>query len=214
MKVVLFLFSSLLLFYTDPVEKFTYKERPQLTWNDFKGVPPKNATHFASVNSGMGYRFTSKNIDGKLTIDVDVKTYFYPQLSWKKNSNENNQGLLTHEQLHWDISELYARKLRAAYKKYIPQKNPKKEVDYAFDLEDETYLHIFMVAKKITKALDKVFDTTRTCLVVEGFEVPHVHIKLYPMTKTDTNLADAIDKPKEQTNELLQMQANQIKTAL
>jgi histidine triad (HIT) family protein len=91
---------------------------------------------------------------------------------------------------------------------------PKKEVDYAFDLEDETYLHIFMVAKKITKALDKVFDTTRTCLVVEGFEVPHVHIKLYPMTKTDTNLADAIDKPKEQTNELLQMQANQIKTAL
>jgi len=115
MKVVLFLFSSLLLFYTDPVEKFTYKERPQLTWNDFKGVPPKNATHFASVNSGMGYRFTSKNIDGKLTIDVDVKTYFYPQLSWKKNSNENNQGLLTHEQLHWDISELYARKLQKVY---------------------------------------------------------------------------------------------------
>jgi hypothetical protein len=132
MKVVLFCFSFFLFFFTDPVEKFTYKERPQLSWNDFKGVPPKNAQHFASVNSGMGYRLVSKNRDGKLAIDVDVTTYFYPQLSWKKNSNENNQDLLKHEQLHWDISELYARKLRAAYKKYIPQKNPKKEVDYIF----------------------------------------------------------------------------------
>jgi hypothetical protein len=132
MKVVLFCFSFFLFFFTDPVEKFTYKERPQLVWNDFKGVPPKNAQHFASVNSGMGYHLVSKNRDGKLATAIDVTTIFYPQLSWKKNTKENNQDLLKHEQLHWDISELYARKLRAAYKKYIPQKNPKKEVDYIF----------------------------------------------------------------------------------
>jgi histidine triad (HIT) family protein len=91
---------------------------------------------------------------------------------------------------------------------------PRKEVDYAFDLEEETYLHIFKVAKQIAQALDKVFDTTRTCLVVEGFEVPHVHIKLYPMTKDDTNLASAIDNPKEATDQCLQTQADKIKEAL
>ncbi len=58
---------------------------------------------------------------------------------------------------------------------------PKKEVDYAFDLDDETYLHLFSVAKKIAQASDKALKTERTCLAIEGFEVPHVHIKLYPV---------------------------------
>lgn len=132
MKVVLLCLSFILFSFTDPVEKFTYKERPQLVWNDFKGVPPINSQHFASVNSGIAYRLKSKKKDGRFIIDVDVTTYFYPQLSWKKNSKEDHQGLLKHEQLHWDISELYARKLRTAYKKYIPQRNPKKEVDFIF----------------------------------------------------------------------------------
>ena len=132
MNVVLFCFSFVLFLFTDPVEKFTYKERPQLSWSDFKGLPPQNTSHAASVNSGISYLLTTTKSDGDLLIDVAVTTSFYPQLSWKKNSNENNPSLLKHEQVHWDISELYARKLRAAYKKYIPQKNPKKEVDYIF----------------------------------------------------------------------------------
>lgn len=116
----------------DPEERFTYQEHSQLTWGDFKGVPPKNAIYFASVNSSLGYTFKSKTIDGRIRVDIKVESYFYPQLSWKKNMNENNSELLKHEQLHWDISELYARKLRAAFEKYVPQKDPKKEIDYIF----------------------------------------------------------------------------------
>jgi histidine triad (HIT) family protein len=91
---------------------------------------------------------------------------------------------------------------------------PKKEVDYVYDLDEETYSHIFLVAKKIAAALDKAFDTTRTCLVVEGFEVPHVHIKLYPMTKKDTNLASTLDNSEEASDESLQALADTIKTCL
>jgi histidine triad (HIT) family protein len=91
---------------------------------------------------------------------------------------------------------------------------PKKEVDYAFDLDEETYSHIFRVAKKIVNAMDSVYSTTRTCLVVEGFEVPHVHIKLYPMTKHDTSLAKAIDNSREETNDNLQCEADKIKSML
>ncbi|MCI5108296.1 MAG: HIT family protein [Candidatus Pacebacteria bacterium] len=63
---------------------------------------------------------------------------------------------------------------------------PKKEVDYIFDLDDETYNHLFEISKKIGKVLDQTFNTERTCIVVEGFEVPHVHIKLFPVQ--DKNL--------------------------
>lgn len=59
---------------------------------------------------------------------------------------------------------------------------PRNPVDYYFDLDDETLVHLLAVSKKIAKALDTVYQTLRTCLVIEGFEVPHVHIKLYPRT--------------------------------
>lgn len=60
---------------------------------------------------------------------------------------------------------------------------PKQAIDYAFDLDDATYAHILLVAKKITMAIDKALQPLRTCLVIEGFEVPHAHVKLYPTTQ-------------------------------
>ncbi len=90
----------------------------------------------------------------------------------------------------------------------------KKEVDYIFDLPDEDYSHMFMVAKKIAQASDIVFETVRSCIVVEGFEVPHVHIKIYPMKSTDKNLGSVITNQSEKTNEGLQEQADRLKAAL
>ena len=65
---------------------------------------------------------------------------------------------------------------------------PKMEVDYIFDLDDATYQHIFKIAKQVAKASDEALKPTRTCLAVEGFEVPHVHIKIYPVEDTSRGL--------------------------
>lgn len=73
---------------------------------------------------------------------------------------------------------------------------PKEQVDYAFDLPDETYQHIMAVAKKIARASDTAFDTTRTCMAIEGFQVPHVHLKIYPLTTTGISLGDIMEKTK------------------
>ncbi len=51
---------------------------------------------------------------------------------------------------------------------------------YILNLDDKTYNHLFQTAKKISRAIDKSLGTLRTCFVVEGFEVPHVHIRLHP----------------------------------
>lgn len=56
----------------------------------------------------------------------------------------------------------------------------KRQVPYIFDLSSEEYEALMSVTKKIAKALDRAFSTLRTCVVIEGFEVPHVHVRLYP----------------------------------
>jgi histidine triad (HIT) family protein len=91
---------------------------------------------------------------------------------------------------------------------------PKEAVAYAFDLSDETYLHICMIAKLVAKALDAVFQTERTCLVIEGFEVPHVHIKLYPLTTNDEPLGAVMPQGAEASDESLSEHAARIQMTL
>ena len=56
----------------------------------------------------------------------------------------------------------------------------RREVPYIFDLEEPEYRALMETTKKVVAALDTVFKSIRTCVVIEGFEVPHVHIRLYP----------------------------------
>lgn len=91
---------------------------------------------------------------------------------------------------------------------------PKHEIDYAFDLDDDTYLHLFKVAKKVGKALDAALDPVRTCLVVEGFDVPHVHIKIYPVREEDKPLGARLAMGEEASDEELAVVATQIQAAL
>jgi histidine triad (HIT) family protein len=83
---------------------------------------------------------------------------------------------------------------------------PKKHEEYIMNLDDETYNHLFNIAKKISKALDSSLKTFRTCFVVEGFAVPHVHIRLHPCYESRLLLAG-----KEENNENLQEVAKKIK---
>lgn len=91
---------------------------------------------------------------------------------------------------------------------------PKKEVDYAFDLDDESYVHLFRVAKMIAKASDRALGAKRTCLVVEGFDVPHVHVKIYPLQNTDRALGAIMHATQDADDNELAIIATQIMAAL
>lgn len=58
---------------------------------------------------------------------------------------------------------------------------PKIEVDYVFDLDDETLggLHVF--AKKVALKIEKVIPCKRIGVAVIGLEVPHTHVHLIPI---------------------------------
>ncbi|MBI1307138.1 MAG: HIT domain-containing protein [Bacteroidetes bacterium] len=58
---------------------------------------------------------------------------------------------------------------------------PKKEVDYIFDLDDETLAGLHIFAKIVAKAIEKAVPCKRIGTAVIGLEVPHTHIHLIPI---------------------------------
>ena len=62
---------------------------------------------------------------------------------------------------------------------------PKKEVDYIFDLDDDTLSGLNLFAKKVAKAIDKAIPCTRVGVAVIGLEVPHTHVHLVPLNSMD-----------------------------
>jgi histidine triad (HIT) family protein len=69
----------------------------------------------------------------------------------------------------------------------------KKHFDsYQFNLPDDVYNKLFLFAKKVGKILEKALGAKRVFLVVEGMEVKHIHIELYPVYKVNSNVSPKI----------------------
>ena len=60
---------------------------------------------------------------------------------------------------------------------------PKTEVDYIFDLENDTLAGLHLFAKEVAFALRKTVSCKRIGIAVLGMEVPHAHIHLIPLQK-------------------------------
>lgn len=58
---------------------------------------------------------------------------------------------------------------------------PKKEVDYLFDLDDQTLAGMMIFAKKIAKKIKEKTHCRKVAVVVLGLEVAHAHIHLIPI---------------------------------
>ena len=68
---------------------------------------------------------------------------------------------------------------------------PKQEVDYLFEIDDETLSEMILYSKKIATAIKDSVRCNRVGLMVIGLEVPHAHIHLIPIQKEgDMNLSN------------------------
>jgi hypothetical protein len=88
----------------------SWEQHRMLSWEDFKGRPPRFVREPSAVTD-TGFRTQLVCRDGML--DVDGGAEFYPGSSWVK-PNLKLAGLLKHEQGHFDITEVHARKMRKA----------------------------------------------------------------------------------------------------
>ncbi len=83
----------------------------RLTWDDFQGFAEQASPHSALTHWSLNDRSFLRNGN---ELHIMVVAWFYPKLSWVKNPSFGNQYLLSHEQHHFDLAELYARKFRKA----------------------------------------------------------------------------------------------------
>jgi histidine triad (HIT) family protein len=76
---------------------------------------------------------------------------------------------------------------------------PKKEIDYIFDLDDDTLAGLHVFSKKVAQAVKKAVPCKRIGVAVVGLEVPHVHIHLVPMNSMgDINFTKAKLSPSKE----------------
>lgn len=88
-------------------DRIYWTDDGRITWNDFQADPPRRSDHSAFAVTGL--EITYERVGSKLSFEV--KAYFNKKESWKKDSSLS-EYLLKHEQLHFDIAELAARRLR------------------------------------------------------------------------------------------------------
>ena len=81
---------------------------------------------------------------------------------------------------------------------------PKIEVDYIFDLDDETLSKMILFSKEIAKKIKIAFPCKKIGMTVIGLEVPHAHIHLIPINSmNDINFSNKkLSLEKEELEEI------------
>lgn len=88
-------------------DELLWQHHKILTWENFKGKPDSISKYTAVLVSRVNMTYYSK----KDTLYIKLWAVLIQSESWVK-SRSSGLKLLTHERLHFDIAELYARKLR------------------------------------------------------------------------------------------------------
>lgn len=112
MYKILILISFFVFFSQEKETTIVWSESYKLTWDDFQGTPKINKEAVAVTASGITFGYSINKLDDKIVaFTTEIGAYFYPKKSWYK-LEQATEHILKHEQLHFDITELFARKFR------------------------------------------------------------------------------------------------------
>jgi hypothetical protein len=148
-------FISLMSFSFVKDEFILWQENKKLKIQDFKAenndTIKVNRKQFLGAISAIRIEYSSFQRNKNSVPDFSIKTYFDPNESWMLLKNDY---VLQHEQIHFDLTELYARKMRKSveslrqknvtnisiYRKKIQHWNVMKEkASNQFDADNQDY---------------------------------------------------------------------------
>ncbi len=127
---------------SDTPDIIYWNETNPLEWDDFKGYAKfdySNRDISALTSSGIVHYRGCK--DGR--IIYKVRAYFEMKESWVKNEARTDYHL-AHEQLHFDVTELHARKLR----KLLSEQDFRCGEEEEFEQYIKKYLHNWEVTQQ------------------------------------------------------------------
>lgn len=125
-----------------------WSENRKLTWDDFKAAPQQMGSTVAMTTTHLGFSYSITN--GKVTYVIDCQ--FEKKKSWGLVKND---WILKHEQGHFDIAEIFARKLNKAVGEYQFNKNT-----FQKDL-DAIYKSVVNEKEKFQQLYDEETDHSR-----------------------------------------------------
>ena len=127
-KLLLVLFLCLSAF-SNESETIPWRETKKLSWTDFKGPIETDSDAAAVTASGITFSYAIKKTDNRITdFEAKVEAHFYTENSWFIKDRCNDH-ILAHEQLHFDITELYVRIFRYRLEQLQMSQNIKKQLN-------------------------------------------------------------------------------------
>lgn len=101
---------------TGPADQFQWHEHSTLSWDDFRGaVNAVTDRSAAATYCAIGFKTNTPVAGGK--PEIIVYNTFYAKKSWVR-SDAKIASILEHEQGHFDLCEIYTRKLKEGMGKF------------------------------------------------------------------------------------------------
>ena len=113
--LLLFIICVLLMRELAAAQQIPWKSDYYLVWSDFQGPPDPGSSYAACTHYDVSY---NSKWDHSGAITVTVACSFDKSKSWKRPERNLTPKLLLHEEIHFYIAELYARKMRQAFALY------------------------------------------------------------------------------------------------
>ena len=121
----------------------------KLTWEDFKASPDPHSSNAALTSSSINIEF---GYDDE-RLQYSIRCAFDKNRSWVRIRNSD---VLAHEQGHFDIAEVFARKLNQAMKEYhFNAKTVSKDVN-------DIYENMMNLHRQAQEQYDKETDYSRS----------------------------------------------------
>jgi hypothetical protein len=130
----------------------------KINWNDFKSESKSKNLKYqdALAHINFSLNFYPKKISCSKVDSVKILAQMYKNESWVGAKTFSNE-LLNHEQTHFDIAELYARKIRKAIADFLAI-NPchlQSIADIFYRLEDEHWEVQFLYDEEVRVCEDE-----------------------------------------------------------
>ncbi len=122
---------------THAVDHFSWNEHRMLSWSDFRGpVSALNEESAAATCCSIGFKLDN---DASGRPEVSVYNTFYIGKSWVKD-DARIESILAHEQGHFDLCELFTRKLRSRISTVdLSSQNVKQELMNIYSAVSDEY---------------------------------------------------------------------------
>ena len=143
--------------FTKAQDKIFWTENRKLVWSDFLSQSKPNTSQAAATTyCGISYLLNSstKKFTDK---QVRIESFFIPSKSWAHPEHKTD-NVLMHEQSHFDIAELFARRFRKIINdKTLDTKSLQKYYEKIYD-DYKDYQQDYETATNHGRIRDKQFE--------------------------------------------------------